>query len=66
MLLIRRKAQERVLIGDVWVTVVRSGSTNVTLGIEAPDGTRVVREELLTQEQLDELKEKGHVSRRDD
>ena len=47
MLVLSRKVGERILVGDqIRITVVRVTSGGVRLGIEAPDGTTVVREEL--------------------
>jgi len=47
MLVLSRKAGERILIGDeIAVTIVRIGSGNVRIGIEAPAGMSVMREEL--------------------
>lgn len=47
MLVLSRKAGERILIGDdVVVTIVRIGPNNVRVGIEAPKELPIVREEL--------------------
>ena len=47
MLVLSRKAGERILIGDqVAVTVVRIGPNTVRIGIEAPRDMNIVREEL--------------------
>lgn len=47
MLVLSRKPGERILIGeDVTVTVVRIGPNTVRLGIDAPRGKNIVREEL--------------------
>ena len=47
MLVLSRKAGERILIGDdVAITVVRIGPNSVRVGIEAPRSTNIVREEL--------------------
>lgn len=47
MVLISRKEADTVQIGhDVSVTVIRSSSGEVLLGIAAPEGTRIVRSEL--------------------
>ena len=47
MLVLSRKAGERILIGDdVAVTIVRIGPNSVRVGIEAPRSTNIVREEL--------------------
>jgi carbon storage regulator len=47
MLVLSRKAGERILIGDdVAITVVRIGPNSVRIGIEAPRAMNIVREEL--------------------
>ncbi|MCA9086540.1 MAG: carbon storage regulator [Planctomycetaceae bacterium] len=47
MLVLSRKAGERILIGDeITVTVVRIGPNSVRIGIEAPRDMNIVREEL--------------------
>ena len=47
MLVLSRKAGERILIGDhISVTVVRIAPGVVRIGIEAPDDLPIVREEL--------------------
>ena len=47
MLVLSRKVGERILVGDqVRITVVRLTNGGVRLGIEAPDGVTVIREEL--------------------
>lgn len=47
MLVLSRKAGERILIGDdVVITVTETGPTRVRIGIEAPRSVRVVREEV--------------------
>lgn len=47
MLVLSRKAGERILIGDdVAITVVRIGPNSVRVGIEAPKSMNIVREEL--------------------
>lgn len=47
MLVLSRKASERIQIGDsVVVTVVRIAGNVVRLGIEAPRETSIVRQEL--------------------
>ena len=47
MLVLSRKIGERILVGDnIRITVVRMSQGNVRLGIEAPDDTAIVREEL--------------------
>lgn len=47
MLVLSRKAGERILIGeDIAITVVRIGPNTVKVGIDAPKDKRIVREEL--------------------
>ncbi len=47
MLVLSRKAGERILVGDdVVITVVRVGPNSVRVGIEAPRDMNIVREEL--------------------
>jgi carbon storage regulator len=49
MLVLSRKVGERILIGDnIAVTVVRIAQGGVRIGIEAPNDTPVIREELKT------------------
>lgn len=47
MLVITRKKKERIKIGDdVVITVLRTQAGHVRLGIEAPRGVPIVRDEL--------------------
>lgn len=47
MLVLSRKQSQRIRVGNsIIVTVVRVSGDKVRLGIEAPDGVRVLREEL--------------------
>lgn len=47
MLVLSRKVEEKILIGDdIVVTVVRIGQKTVRIGIKAPKEMRVIREEL--------------------
>lgn len=49
MLVLSRKRLERICIGEkIWITVVKVERNAVRLGIEAPDGVTILREELLT------------------
>ena len=48
MLVLSRKPNERILIGDnISVTIVRIGPNSVRVGITAPPELRIVREELV-------------------
>lgn len=54
MLVLTRKTQERIQIGDnVTITVVRIKGNTVRVGIEAPQEVRVVRGELAEKESVD-------------
>ena len=54
MLVLTRKTQERIQIGDsVTITVVRIKGNTVRVGIEAPQEVRVVRGELAEKEKAD-------------
>lgn len=47
MLVLTRKSGERLMIGDdVMITVLDVGRGQVRLGIKAPEGLRVYREEI--------------------
>jgi carbon storage regulator len=47
MLVISRKIGERIVIGDsIVVTVVQTQRGRVRVGVEAPPGERILREEL--------------------
>jgi carbon storage regulator len=48
MLVLSRKPGERIQIGEnIWVTLVRVGPNTAKLGIEAPQGVNIAREELV-------------------
>ena len=48
MLVLSRKRSERILIGDdIRIIVVKLDRNQVRLGIEAPAGISIIREELL-------------------
>jgi carbon storage regulator len=62
MLVLSRKVGERLWIGDnIAITVVRIAQGVVRLGIEAPEETAIVREEL-RQQQPDQV-EDGDAAR---
>lgn len=47
MLVLSRKPGETILIGDnIKVTIIRIGPNTVRVGIDAPRGTLILREEL--------------------
>lgn len=48
MLVLSRKAGERIHIGEnITLTIVRIGSNNVRIGIDAPRELNIVRDELV-------------------
>lgn len=50
MLVLSRKEGERIRIGDdIVITVVRTGSDKVRIGVEAPSTTVILRDELKPQ-----------------
>ncbi len=47
MIVFRRKKREQIVIdGNIIVTVMHIRGTRVSLGIQAPDGVRILRTEL--------------------
>lgn len=47
MLVLSRKQSQRIRVGNsIVVTIVRVSGDKVRIGIEAPEGVRVLREEL--------------------
>lgn len=60
MLVLSRKAGERILInGEIEVTLVGHTNGRVKLGIDAPDGVRIVRGELIEKDRQTELARSG-------
>jgi len=54
MLILSRKPEERILIGDdIVVTVVKIGANTVRIGVEAPKDVRILRQELLPTKETD-------------
>jgi carbon storage regulator len=52
MLVLTRKVGEKILIGDdITITVVDIGKSRLKLGIEAPAGHRILRSELIAEDQ---------------
>jgi carbon storage regulator len=55
MLVLSRKLSQEILIGsDITITVVRIEGNHVRLGIEAPPGVSVLRDELITRQKRTE------------
>ncbi len=51
MLVLNRKKNEKIMIGeDIVVTVLSTGGSNARIGIEAPDGVAILREEIINQQ----------------
>jgi carbon storage regulator len=46
MLVLTRKRNESIIVGDVTITVVRTARGEVRLGITAPKNVLILREEL--------------------
>jgi carbon storage regulator len=58
MLVLTRKLGEKILIGDdITITVIDIGKSRLKLGIEAPAGHRILRSELVLE---DEQPSPGH------
>ncbi len=53
MLVLTRKPAQKILIGDnIIVTVLKIQGDQVSIGIEAPSDTPILREELLSLEEI--------------
>ena len=68
MLVLSRKAQQAIRIGDsVTVTILRVKGNSVRIGIEAPQETRIVRAELpvFGKDELPEADQKADVAAAD-
>jgi len=48
MLVLSRKVNQKIRVGDVEITIVRLGAAAVRIGIEAPPDVPIVRTELLS------------------
>jgi carbon storage regulator len=60
MLVLSRKVGQRILIGDkISVTIVRIAPGVVRVGIDAPDGVPILREEIKEQEPAEEAQGLG-------
>ncbi|MFM8172246.1 MAG: carbon storage regulator [Pirellulaceae bacterium] len=54
MLVLARRENERIVVGDeIVITVVRLANDKVRIGIEAPDHIKVLRSELMDREDAD-------------
>ncbi len=54
MLVLARRENERIVVGDeIVITVVRLANDKVRIGIEAPDHVKVLRTELIEREATD-------------
>ncbi len=64
MLVLTRQAGERIFVGDgITITVVATGSKRVRIGIEAPPGVTIDREEIRCRRQREERLAYGDASR---
>lgn len=53
MLVLSRKPNERILVGtEVVITIVRIGPNTVRLGIDAPGHMEIVREEVISPDEV--------------
>jgi carbon storage regulator len=65
MLVLSRKVSQQILIGpDILVTVVRIEGNHVRLGIEAPPGVSILRDELVNGRDTVHSRKPDRVSRR--
>jgi carbon storage regulator CsrA len=48
MLILTRKAGQRITIGNVVVTITQTSKAFAKIGIEAPDDVRIMRDEVAT------------------
>ena len=44
MLVVTRKVGEKILVGNVMITITRSGKSSVRIGIDAPDDVLITRQ----------------------
>jgi len=59
MLVLSRKPGERIICGDVIITLVQTNTGRARIGIEAPDHVNIVREELTLEPEQPEGKKHG-------
>lgn len=57
MLVLGRKPGEYVMIGDIKVQVAKSRQGDLRLAIDAPPGVKIIRGEVLENEQKNNVKE---------
>lgn len=63
MLVLTRKAGERILIADnVVVEVLEIQGNRVRIGIQAPSGVTILRQELLTQQRPEKVTPKADLA----
>ena len=61
MLVISRKAGEKVFIGDnIVITIVETDRDKIRLGIEAPKSVPVARDELLSMEERQAITDRAN------
>jgi carbon storage regulator len=64
MLVLSRKLSQQILIGsDIAITVVRVEGNHVRLGIEAPAGVSILRDELVTRQNPNDARPTAVVGR---
>lgn len=54
MLVLNRKELETIHIGDAVITILATGPTRVSVGIEAPQTTKILRGELLERDEREQ------------
>jgi len=66
MLVLSRKLSQQILIGsEISITVVKIEGNHVRLGIEAPQGVSILRDELVGRLNQPRSRQTDRVSRRD-
>ena len=64
MLVLSRKLSQQILIGsDIAITVVKIEGNHVRLGIEAPQGVSILREELVARQKSNEARPADRAGR---
>jgi carbon storage regulator len=63
MLVLSRKLQQQIMIGsDITITVVKFDGNQVRLGIEAPAGISILRQELIARTAPDQARGRERAS----